>query len=154
SGCRASDRPRGAPTATARSADWSRLPTQNWSFQMHQSHPSIAAMDSLGFSGAARRLFATSFVAQLPLGMLGIGLLVHAQRQTGSFAVAGLITGVYGISVGVGGPLLGQLVDRGPQTAVLLASAGAGAVLLGAAAILPAHVSVAMLLALATGIGL
>jgi predicted MFS family arabinose efflux permease len=111
-------------------------------------------MDSLGFSGAARRLLATSVVAQLPLGMLGIGLLVHAQRLTGSFAVAGLITGVYAISVGVGGPLLGQLVDRGSPTAVLLASAGVGTLLLGAAAILPGHPSVGTLLALATGIGL
>jgi len=111
-------------------------------------------MNSLGFSGAARRLFATSVVAQLPLGMLGIGLLVHTQRLTGSFAVAGLVTGVYAISVGVGGPLLGQLVDRGSQTAVLLASAGAGTALLGAAAIQPAHPPLATLLALAAGIGL
>jgi MFS family permease len=111
-------------------------------------------VNSLGFSGAARRLFATSVVAQLPLGMLGIGLLVHAQRLTGSFAAAGLITGVYAISVGIGGPPLGQLVDRGSQTAVLLASAGAGAALLSATAILPAHPPLATLLALATGIGL
>jgi predicted MFS family arabinose efflux permease len=111
-------------------------------------------MNSLGFSGAARRLLAISVVAQLPLGMLGIGLLVHTQRLTDSFAVAGLVTGVYAISVGVGGPPLGQLVDRGSQTAVLLASAGAATVLLGAAAILPAHPPLAALLALATGIGL
>ncbi len=111
-------------------------------------------MNSLASCPAARRLFAISVVARLPLEMLGIGLMVHTQRLTGSFADAGLVTGVYAIAVGIGGPLLGQLVDRGGQTGVLLASAGAAAALLGAAAILPAHVSVAVLLALAAGIGL
>src|SRR6516162_4176185 len=98
-------------------------------------------MNSLASPHAARRLVATSVVAQLPLGMLGIGLMVHAQRLTGSFAAAGLVTGVYAITVGVGGPQLGRLVDRRSQTAVLLASAGTGAALLGVAAILPAHAS-------------
>lgn len=111
-------------------------------------------MNSLASSPAARRLIATSVLARLPLEMLGIGLMVHCQRLTGSFADAGLVTGVYAIALGIGGPLLGQLVDRGGQTMVLLVSAGAAAALLGAAAILPAHASVAVLLGLAVGIGL
>ena len=111
-------------------------------------------MKSLASFPAARRLLATSVVARLPLEMLGIGLMVHCQRLTGSFADAGLVTGVYAVAVGIGGPLLGQLVDRGAQTAVLLASAGVAAALMGATAILPTHASVAVLLALATGIGL
>lgn len=111
-------------------------------------------MKSLASSRAARHLLATSVLAQLPLGMLGIGLMVHAQRLTGSFAAAGLVTGVYAIAVGIGGPLLGRLVDRGGQIAVLLGTAGAGAALLGAAAILPAHAPVATLLLFASGIGL
>ena len=53
--------------------------------------------------------------------MLSIGLLVHAQHLTGSFAAAGVVTGVYAIALGVGGPLLGQLVDRRGQTLVLVA---------------------------------
>lgn len=111
-------------------------------------------MSSLASVPAARRLLAASVLAQLPLGMLGIGLMVHCQRLTGSFADAGLVTGAYAIALGIGGPLLGQLVDRGGQAVVLLASAATAAALLGAAAILPAHASVAVLLALATGIGL
>ena len=58
--------------------------------------------------------------------MLGIGLLVHAQHLTGSFAAAGLVSGVYAIALGVGGPLLGRLVDRRGQTAVLLGCARCG----------------------------
>ncbi|MBV9422168.1 MAG: MFS transporter [Solirubrobacterales bacterium] len=111
-------------------------------------------MSLLASSRAARHLLATSVLAQLPLGMLGIGLMVHAQRLTGSFAAAGLVTGVYTIAVGIGSPLLGRLVDRGGQIAVLLGSAGAAVALLGTIAILPAHPPAATLLLFATGIGL
>jgi MFS family permease len=111
-------------------------------------------MRSFASSPAARHLFAASVLAQLPLGMLGIGLMVHARQLTGSFAAAGVVTCAYGIAVGISGPLLGRLVDRGREVAVLLASAGAAVALLGAAASLPAHAPVSMLLLLATGIGL
>jgi predicted MFS family arabinose efflux permease len=111
-------------------------------------------MTAVASSLAVRRLFATSVLARLPLGMLAIGLMVHTQLLTGSFAAAGLVTGAYAISGGIGGPLLGRLVDGGRQTTVLLVSAGTGAGLLSATAILPAHASLAILLALATGIGL
>ena len=86
--------------------------------------------------------------------MLSIGLLVHTQRLTGSFAAAGVVTGVYAIALGVGGPLLGRLVDRRGQTSVLLASASVAATLLVAIAVLPAGASLGVLVALAAGIGL
>jgi predicted MFS family arabinose efflux permease len=86
--------------------------------------------------------------------MLSIGLLVHTQHLTGSFAAAGVVTGVYAIALGVGGPLLGKLVDRRGQTAALLASASVAATLLVAIALLPAGASLAGLVALAAGIGL
>ena len=57
-----------------------------------------------------------SIVARLPLAMFSIGLLVHAQRLTGSFAAAGLVTAAYAIALGLGGPLLGRVVDRRGQT--------------------------------------
>src|ERR1700735_4107361 len=111
-------------------------------------------MRSITSSAGARRLFATSILARLPLAMLSIGLLVHAEHLTGSFAAAGLVTGVYAIALGVGGPLLGQLVDRRGQTLVLLVSATVAAGLLVAIAIQPVGASPPALLALAAGIGL
>jgi predicted MFS family arabinose efflux permease len=86
--------------------------------------------------------------------MFSIVLLVHAQRLTGSFAAAGLVTGAYAIAVGTGGPLLGHLVDRRGQTLVLLASAGAAALLLVAVAALPRGAPLVVLVALAAAIGL
>ena len=40
-------------------------------------------------------VFALSIVARLPLPMLSIGLLVHTEHLTGSFAVAGVVTAVF-----------------------------------------------------------
>jgi predicted MFS family arabinose efflux permease len=111
-------------------------------------------MRSIASSAGLRRLFATSILARLPLAMLSIGLLVHTQHLTGSFAAAGVVTGVYAIALGVGGPLLGRLVDRRGQTSVLLASATVAAALLVAIAAAPEGASLAVLLALAAGIGL
>ena len=111
-------------------------------------------MDSIKASAGARRLFASSILARLPLAMLSIGLLVHARHLTGSFAAAGVVTGVYAIALGVGGPLLGKLVDRRGQTRVLLASATMAAALLVAIAVQPVGTSLPVLLALAAGIGL
>ena len=111
-------------------------------------------MLSITSSHGARRLFAISILARLPLTMFSIGLLVHAEHMTGSFASAGAVTGVYAVALGIGGPLLGRLVDRHGQRPVLLASAGAAAALLAVMAALPAGAPLAVLLALGAGIGL
>jgi predicted MFS family arabinose efflux permease len=110
-------------------------------------------MHSIASSAAARRLFAISIVARLPLAMLSIGLLVHVQHLSGSFAAAGLVTGAYAVALSIGGPLIGRVVDRRGQTLVLLTSAGADAALLIAIAIVPARTPLAVLIALASGIG-
>jgi MFS family permease len=114
----------------------------------------IAFMQSLASHPGALRLFALSIVARMPLVMLSIGLLVHAQRLTGSFAAAGAVSGAYAVALGVGGPLLGRLVDRRGQTAPLLGGAAVTAALLLAVAVLPVGVALAPLAALAAVIGL
>ena len=110
-------------------------------------------MSAISSAPGARRLLVISIVARLPLVMLSIGLLVHAEHLTGSFAAAGAVTGVYAVALAIGGPLLGRLVDGRGQRLVLLASAGAAALLLVAVAALPAGAPLAVLLALAGGIG-
>src|SRR3954447_2889934 len=81
-------------------------------------------------------LLGASVAARLPLAMFSIALLVHARHLTGSFAVAGAVTGAYAAAVGVGGPLLGRVVDRRGQTVPLVASAAFAAALLGVLAVL------------------
>ena len=111
-------------------------------------------MTAIASAPGALRVFAISIVARLPVTMLSIGLLVHTRHLTGSFAAAGIVTGAYGMSLGIGGPLLGRLVDRRGQTAVLVASAGVAAPLLAAVAVMPVGTSPAVLVALACAIGL
>src|SRR4051812_2481677 len=114
----------------------------------------IVAMSTIASAPGALRLFGLSVAARLPLAMLSIALLVHAQRLTGSFAAAGAVAGAYAIADGAGGPLLGRLVDRRGQTAVLLAAAAAEAALLALTALLPRGTPVAVLVAIAAAIGL
>jgi predicted MFS family arabinose efflux permease len=111
-------------------------------------------MESIASLSGARWLFAVSILARLPLAMLSIALLVHAEHLTGSFAAAGAVAGSYAAALGVGGPLLGRLADRRGQTAVLVVSAGVAAALLVALAALPNGAPPAAPLALAAGLGL
>lgn len=111
-------------------------------------------MTAIRSTPGALRLLVASVAARLALPMLGVGLLVHARHLTGSFAVAGAVTGAYAVAEGVGAPALGRLVDRRGQTAVLLGSAGAAAVLLAVMAVLPVGAAPALLVVLAAGIGL
>src|SRR5512132_3177435 len=115
---------------------------------------SFVGMHAIAATPGARRLLAISIVARLPLTMLSIGLLLHARHLTGSFAAAGAVDAAYAIALGLGGPLLGRVVDRRGQTALLLASSATAAGLLGVVATLPAGVPLPLLLALAGGIGI
>jgi MFS family permease len=111
-------------------------------------------MHAIASAPGALRLFVLSLVVRLPLTMLSIGLLVHTAHVTGSFAAAGAVTAAYGVALGVGGPVLGGLVDRRGQTLVLVASSAAAFPLLGAIAVLPVGAPVAVLVVLAAGVGL
>jgi predicted MFS family arabinose efflux permease len=100
------------------------------------------------------RLLGASLVARLMLPFFGVGLLIDAQRLTGSYAAAGVVTGVYAISVGLGGPGLGRLIDGRGQTPVLAGAAILSALLFVAAGLLPAGTSPFVLIALAAAAGL
>jgi predicted MFS family arabinose efflux permease len=91
---------------------------------------------------------ALSVLAQLPLGAVGIGLLVHTRHLTGSYAAAGLVSGVFAAAGGVGGPVLGRLADRRGRARLLVVSATASALALAAVALAPARVPVGGLVVL------
>ncbi|WP_327262889.1 MFS transporter [Streptomyces sp. NBC_01232] len=60
------------------------------------------------------------FAARLPFGMLTISILLLVQHTTGSYASAGIVAAVTGISMALSAPLMGIFTDRFGQTAVLL----------------------------------
>ena len=84
------------------------------------------------------RLFAASCVARLPMGALGLLLVLHTQQLTGSYAKGGLVSGAYALALGFSNPLLARLVDRRGQTVVLRVGAPAAAAAVVVLALLPA----------------
>ncbi len=111
-------------------------------------------MASLTSAPGALALMVVSVVARLPMAMLSIGLLVHTEHLTGSLAAAGIVAGAFALSLGVGGPLLGRLVDRRGQTTVLIAGALVAGSALLLTAVLPVGAPLAVLVALAAALGL
>jgi MFS family permease len=67
-------------------------------------------------------LLATSLVGRLPGAMAALAIVQFVRSTGGDFAFAGLVTAVYVVAGAVGQPLLGRLVDRFGQVAVLTAS--------------------------------
>jgi MFS family permease len=97
-------------------------------------------------------LATASVVARLPFGMGGISLVIFVHARTGSFGVAGLITGVFTLAFALAGPLLGRQIDRrGPRPvlapAALVSALGLIAVAVigeGSAATLPLAIAAAV----------
>jgi len=97
--------------------------------------------------------FAASLVARLPLTALVLLLVLHVERITGRFALAGLAGGVYAFGLGVSAPVLGRLIDRLGQARVLAPCGVLVSSAITAIALLPGSAPVAVIagLALVTG---
>ena len=67
-----------------------------------------------------RRLVVSGLLARLPMGMIGLALLLLVRESGGSYAAAGLVSGAYFVATAVGAPIAGRLVDRRGQTRILL----------------------------------
>lgn len=77
---------------------------------------------------------ATSLIARLPQGMVGLAVVLLVQARTGSFAAAGLVSAAYVTGAAIGGPVLARLSDRvGPRPVLLPAAVlcAAASVVLG-----------------------
>ena len=95
----------------------------------------------------ALSLFLASCVARLPMGALGLLLVLHTQQITGSYAKGGLAAGAYAIALGISNPALARIVDRSGQTLVLRVGAPLAAAAIVALAFLPDGAPLAAILA-------
>ncbi|MEU8400820.1 MFS transporter [Nonomuraea sp. NPDC048892] len=69
----------------------------------------------LGLPGVAAQAV-LGFLAQLTQQVAPVGLVLVAQRATGSLALAGLTAAAFSLGAGMGRPVLGRLMDRhGPR---------------------------------------
>lgn len=57
-------------------------------------------------------LIASTLLARLPIGINALAIILYLRERTGSFAVAGAVSGSLAAGSGIGAPLLGRLVDR------------------------------------------
>lgn len=69
------------------------------------------------------RLTAGAVVASLPVGMLGLAVLLLVQRSQGGFGAAGLAVGLLGAGTALGMVVQGRLIDRFGQSRVLFPAA-------------------------------
>ena len=83
-----------------------------------------------------RRLVLSGMLARLPMGMIGLALLLLVRESGGSYTAAGLVSGAYFVATAVGAPIAGRLVDRRGQAEILLRRALIFPALLGAVCLL------------------
>jgi len=67
-----------------------------------------------------RRLVLSGLLARLPMGMVGLALLLLVRENGGSYAAAGAVSGGYFVATAIGAPIAGRLVDRRGQARILL----------------------------------
>ena len=67
-----------------------------------------------------RRLVLSGLLARLPMGMVGLALLLLVRESGGGYGAAGAVSGAYFVATAVGAPIAGRLVDRRGQTRILL----------------------------------
>jgi MFS family permease len=95
-----------------------------------------------------RPLVASSLVSRLPVGINSLALVLFLSTKTGSFAIAGAVSGSLAAGSGLGAAFAGRLVDRLGARRVLVPlacvhAASLGAIVASAYAGLPAVVMVA-----------
>ena len=81
----------------------------------------------------ARPLFSAAMLARLSYGLCGLCFLLSVRAGTGSFAVAGAASGLFGLLIAVLGPARARLVEHRPGT--LLPMAGCYTALLALTAL-------------------
>ena len=59
-------------------------------------------------------------VARLPIAILGLGIVLFIQGETGSYEIAGLVTSVFMVVQAITNPLIARLVDAHGQARVMV----------------------------------
>lgn len=61
-------------------------------------------------------LMAVALLSRMPIGMVGLSMLMFLRESLGSYALAGTVSGAYFVAMALGAPIQGRLIDRsGPK---------------------------------------
>jgi MFS family permease len=61
-------------------------------------------------------LMLVALLSRMPIGMVGLSMLLFLREGLGSYALAGTVSGVYFVAMAIGAPIQGRLIDRsGPK---------------------------------------
>ena len=99
------------------------------------------------------RAFLVMVFGRLPMGAVALVLILRTREVTGSYAAGGLVAAANAIGHGVGGPLLGRMIDRRGQTGVLMAGGAVHGTALVTFALLPHGTALALPMACAFAAG-
>jgi MFS family permease len=100
------------------------------------------------------RTLALALLARIPLGAVGLLLVLQVRHLGHSYALAGACSGACALGMAFGAPMLGRTVDRIGQAPVLLLSGAAVMATSAAFALLPAGAPSAVFLVIAAAVGI
>jgi MFS family permease len=93
--------------------------------------------------------FVASLVGRLPMGAVSLVFILRTNEITGSFALGGLATGAFTLTIGLVAPAMGRLIDLKGQTFVLLGTGLVYSAALIGFATLPDETGIGPIIALA-----
>ncbi|WP_433870974.1 MFS transporter [Saccharopolyspora sp. CA-218241] len=103
----------------------------------------------------ARAPVVTSLLARLPIAMVGLALMLYVQRETGSFAAAGLVSAGALVGVACGSVAQGRVMDRlGPTRPLYVMSAVFALLVATEIWVIESHAAVPVMTGLAFLVGL
>lgn len=98
------------------------------------------------------RLLVTALLGRIPAAAAALAISLVLRDAGFSFSQVGVVVGAFGVSMAVGGPLLGRIVDHRGQFAVLTLSSAASSVGLVTIALAPTHLAPVLIGAAVAGV--
>ncbi|QAY73365.1 MFS transporter [Agromyces protaetiae] len=98
------------------------------------------------------RIIVAQLTARFPSGMLSLAFLLHVERQTGSFGIAGLVLAATSLGQAIAGPLTSRLMGRFGMRPVLITTLGVCASAVVAIALIPPVLPLYLVLGLVAGL--
>lgn len=112
----------------------------------------MSSYSSLLKTPGVARIIAAQLVARFPFGMLSLAILLHVERQTGSYGAAGAVLAAASIGQAIAGPLTSRWMGQWGMRRVLWLTLAVCVVTVTIIAVVPMGVVFYMVLAFISGL--